>query len=35
VVPEIAAREHANVIFDVLDSVLEKASITLDQIDAI
>lgn len=35
VVPEIAAREHANVIFDVLDTVLQKANVNLDQIDAI
>jgi N6-L-threonylcarbamoyladenine synthase len=35
VVPEIAAREHANVIFDVLDTVLQKANVSLEQIDAI
>jgi len=26
-VPEVAAREHANAIFQVLDNVLEKSSI--------
>ena len=35
VVPEVAAREHANVIFDVLDRVLKKWGITIDQIDYI
>ena len=35
VVPEIAAREHANVIFDVLTQTLQEASIQLDDIDYI
>lgn len=35
VVPEIAAREHANVIFSVLDTVLKTAQITLSDIDVI
>ncbi|MCP4523775.1 MAG: tRNA (adenosine(37)-N6)-threonylcarbamoyltransferase complex transferase subunit TsaD [Candidatus Gracilibacteria bacterium] len=35
VVPEIAAREHANVIFDVLQETLEDAGITLEDIDYI
>ncbi len=35
VVPEIAAREHANVIFDVLDAVLQKSGRTLQDIDVI
>jgi len=33
VVPEVAAREHANNIFSVLTRVLEKAKITLEEID--
>ncbi len=35
VVPEVAAREHANVIFEVLQNVLDKTSTTLEQIDYI
>ncbi len=35
VVPEVAAREHANSIFEVLSTVLEKSEITLEQIDYI
>lgn len=35
VVPEVAAREHANAIFEVLDSVLFQAKITLNDIDYI
>lgn len=35
VVPEIASREHANVIFDVLDDVLREAECTLEEIDYI
>lgn len=35
VVPEVAAREHANNIFKVLDNVLEQAKITLEDIDYI
>jgi len=35
VVPEVAAREHANAIFQVLSNVLEKASISLNEIDYI
>ena len=35
VVPEVAAREHANSIFEVLNTVLEKTEITLKQIDYI
>lgn len=35
VVPEVAAREHANNIFKVLDIVLEKANLNLDDIDYI
>lgn len=35
VVPEVAAREHANAIFSVLDNVLEKSSISLKEIDYI
>jgi len=35
VVPEVAAREHANAIFQVLDNVLEKSSIKLNEIDYI
>ena len=35
VVPEVAAREHANNIFRVLTNVLEKAKLTLDDIDYI
>lgn len=35
VVPEVAAREHANAIFQVLDNVLEKSSIWLNEIDYI
>ena len=35
VVPEVAAREHANNIFKVLTNVLEKAKLTLDDIDYI
>jgi N6-L-threonylcarbamoyladenine synthase len=35
VVPEIASREHANVIFDVLDTVLQDSNTQLDEIDYI
>jgi len=35
VVPEVASREHANVIFDVLDSVLSEAKCSLQEIDYI
>ena len=35
VVPEVAAREHANVIFDVLQKVLDAWDITLEDIDYI
>lgn len=35
VVPEIASREHANVIFNVLDDVLEESKTTLREIDYI
>ena len=35
VVPEIAAREHANGIFDVLTNVLNEAKLTLEDIDYI
>ena len=35
VVPEVAAREHANAIFEVLDTVLFQAKITLQDIDYI
>ena len=35
VVPEVAAREHANNIFSVLTNVLEKSKLTLDDIDYI
>ncbi len=35
VVPEVAAREHANNIFNVLTRVLEKAKTTLEEIDYI
>lgn len=35
VVPEVAAREHANNIFKVLTRVLEKAGMTLEDIDYI
>lgn len=35
VVPEVAARSHANAIFPCIDDVLCEASITLDQIDII
>ncbi len=35
VVPEVAAREHANAIFWVLDTVLEKTGVQLEQIDYI
>lgn len=35
VVPEVAAREHANVIFDVLQKTLDDAEVTLDDIDYI
>ncbi len=33
VVPEIAAREHANAIFEVIDSVLIESKVTLENID--
>ena len=35
VVPEVAAREHANSIFEVLENVLSWSKITLDEIDYI
>lgn len=35
VVPEIAAREHANSIFDVLDNVLLQSKVSLEEIDYI
>jgi N6-L-threonylcarbamoyladenine synthase len=35
VVPEVAAREHANVIFDVLQKVLDEAKLTLQDINYI
>lgn len=35
VVPEIASREHANVIFSVLDTVLREGNTTLQNIDYI
>lgn len=35
VVPEVAARSHANAIFPCLEDVLSDANITLDQIDLI
>jgi len=35
VVPEVAAREHANVIFDVLTQTLQDADTQLDDIDYI
>ena len=35
VVPEVAAREHANVIFEVLQKTLDDANMTLDDIDYI
>lgn len=35
VVPEVAAREHANVIFDVLQHVLDQWEVTLSDIDYI
>jgi tRNA A37 threonylcarbamoyltransferase TsaD len=34
-VPEVAAREHANNIFNVLTRVLEKSKTTLEEIDYI
>ena len=35
VVPEVAAREHANAIFNVLDKVLKNTNTTLNEIDYI
>lgn len=35
VVPEVAAREHANVIFEVLENVLDKTNTKLEEIDYI
>ncbi len=35
VVPEVAAREHANAIFDVLSTVLDQSQKTIDDIDYI
>ena len=35
VVPEVAAREHANVIFDVLTNVLTQGKVSLEDIDYI
>ncbi len=35
VVPEVASREHANVIFEVLDKVLQEAKTDLQEIDYI
>jgi N6-L-threonylcarbamoyladenine synthase len=34
-VPEVAAREHANSIFGVLDTVIKDSKINLEQIDYI
>jgi N6-L-threonylcarbamoyladenine synthase len=34
-VPEVASREHANVIFDVLDDVLKESKTMLEEIDYI
>lgn len=34
-VPEVAARSHANAIFPCIEDVLREGSITLDQIDLI
>jgi tRNA A37 threonylcarbamoyltransferase TsaD len=34
-VPEIAAREHANSIFEVLDNVLKNSNTNLEEIDYI
>lgn len=35
VVPEVAARSHANAIFPCLDDALREANLTLDDIDYI
>ena len=35
VVPEIASREHANIIFEVLDTVLKNSNSCLEEIDYI
>lgn len=35
VVPEVAAREHANIIFEVLENVLTKSNTKLEEIDYI
>ena len=35
VVPEVAARSHANAIFPCIDDVLSQSGITLEQIDYI
>ena len=35
VVPEVAARSHANAIFPCIEDVLREGGITLDQIDSI
>lgn len=35
VVPEVAAREHANSIFEVLENILEKTKISLEEINYI
>ncbi len=35
VVPEVAAREHANVIFEVIENVLKESKINLEEIDYI
>jgi tRNA A37 threonylcarbamoyltransferase TsaD len=35
VVPEVAAREHANVIFDVLQKTLDDAGLVIEDIDYI
>ncbi len=35
VVPEVAAREHANVIFEVIENVLKKSKTKLEEIDYI
>ena len=35
VVPEVAARSHANAIFPCIEDVLREADITLDEMDVI
>jgi tRNA A37 threonylcarbamoyltransferase TsaD len=34
-VPEVAAREHANVIFEVIENVLKNSNTSLEEIDYI